>query len=190
MPKINTYTDNASIENDDKLLTYDTQAAATKLTAFSTIWTWIQNKFNALTKQTAIAAADQLLMVKNGNTTGRIDYNVLAKAIIEQYAGSTLAGSNQSLQAAITALNSNIGYVSMDSNVLDYALSLPDGAHKTVRYIGEDYSWVPDNSPNYRYGLFVIERGGTSVILVRAYSWNGALHRYNFYGNKAWQGWR
>ena len=111
MPKINTYTDNASIENDDKLLTYDTQAAATKLTAFSTIWTWIQNKFNALTKQTAIAAADQLLMVKNGNATGRIDYNVLAKAIIEQYAGSTLAGSNQSLQAAITALNSKPGIV-------------------------------------------------------------------------------
>ena len=106
MPKINTYTDNASIENDDKLLTYDTQGAATKLTAFSTIWTWIQNKFNALTKQTDIGSTDQLLMVKNGNITGRIDYNVLAKAIIEQYAGSTLGGSAQSVKAAITALNS------------------------------------------------------------------------------------
>ena len=106
MARINTYPENTSIEDNDNLLTYDTSASATKNTPFSRVWAWIQSKLNALTKQTAITSTDQLLMVKGGNTTGRVDYNVLAQAIIEQYNSSTLAGANQSIKEAFSALNS------------------------------------------------------------------------------------
>lgn len=43
----------------------------------------------------------------NGTVVTKIDYTALAKAIIEQYNGSTLAGSAQSVQAALNSLNSN-----------------------------------------------------------------------------------
>lgn len=115
MPRINTYTDNTSIEDDDKLLTYDTQGAATKLTAFSRIWTWIQSKIHAITASTSAwtAANDKVVVDRNG-TLSRIDYSILAKAIVESYNGSTLAGSAQAVKTAIDALNSKVSFVKVD----------------------------------------------------------------------------
>ena len=48
---------------------------------------------NTSTSATAIASGDSLLVSKSNTTLQKIDYNLLAKAIIEQYTGSTLAGS-------------------------------------------------------------------------------------------------
>lgn len=116
MPKINTYTDNATIEDVDAVLTYDPSGSgATKLTTFARIASWVSAKLAALGKKTAITSADQILMV-NGSAAARIDYNVLAKAIIEQYAGSTVAGSAQSVKAALDALNSKTTYAAVDFN--------------------------------------------------------------------------
>ena len=116
MPKINTYTDNATIEDVDALLTYDPAGnGATKLTTFARIASWISSKLSALTKKTSIASTDQLVMVDGAASpvvTKRIDYNVLAKAIIEQYASSSLAGANQSVKTAIDALNSKSYWLS------------------------------------------------------------------------------
>ena len=113
MPKINTYTDNTTIEDVDAVLTYDPSGSgATKLTTFARILTWISTKLAALTKKTSIASTDQILMT-SGTAAARIDYNVLAKAIIEQYKSSSLAGANQSIQEAFTALNSNIYNVNL-----------------------------------------------------------------------------
>ena len=108
MPRINTYSDNTSIENDDKVLTYDTQAAATKITAFSTIWNWIVSKLHALTSSSAALtpSTDRVLMDKNGTMT-RVEPAAVAKYGIETYNGSTIAGSAQTVKAALDALNSN-----------------------------------------------------------------------------------
>lgn len=46
--------------------------------------------------------------IDNGTTTERIDYAALAKAIIEQYTGSTLAGSARSVKSAFAALLASI----------------------------------------------------------------------------------
>lgn len=107
MPRINTYSDNASIENDDKMLTYDTQGAATKLTAFSAIWNWIVSKLHALTSSSAALtpSTDRVLMDKNGTMT-RVEPAAVAKYGIETYNGSTIAGSAQTVKAALDALNS------------------------------------------------------------------------------------
>lgn len=67
-------------------------------------------KANELTNQTSLAATDRLLGVAPSTNAGfSIDYTVLAKKIIEEYTGSTVAGSAQTLQAALNSLNSNVG---------------------------------------------------------------------------------
>lgn len=43
----------------------------------------------------------------NGSQTTKIDYDALAQAIIEQYASSTLAGTAQSVKAALDGLDGN-----------------------------------------------------------------------------------
>lgn len=107
MPRINQYTDNTTIENDDKMLTYDTQGAATKLTSFSTIWSWITSKLHALTSSSAALtpSTDRVLMDKNGTMT-RVEPAAVAKYGIETYNGSTIAGSAQTVKSALDALNS------------------------------------------------------------------------------------
>ena len=126
MPRINQYTDNTTIENDDKMLTYDTQGAATKLTAFSTIWTWIVSKLHALTSSSAALtpSTDRVLMDKNGTMT-RVEPAAVAKYGIETYNGSTIAGSAQTVKSALDALNSKTSvelpssYVSGGSAILE-----------------------------------------------------------------------
>ena len=60
-----------------------------------------------LSKKTGNLSSNDFFGVDNGSTVNKIDYNALAKAIIEQYTGSSLAGSAQSVKAALDALNSN-----------------------------------------------------------------------------------
>ena len=107
MPRINQYSENTTIENDDKVLTYDTQAAATKITPFSTIWNWIVSKLHALTSSGAALApsTDRVLMDKNGTMT-RVEPAAVAKYGIETYNGSTIAGSAQTVKSALDTLNS------------------------------------------------------------------------------------
>lgn len=64
--------------------------------------------------------------IDNGTTTERIDYVALAKAIIEEYTGSTLAGSARSVKSAFAALlasiNANAGSIT-DLNTTVYSRS-------------------------------------------------------------------
>ena len=59
-------------------------------------------------EMTSIADAGNYLAVDNGVITQKIDYLRLAKAIIEVYNGSSINGSNQTLQAAIAELQDEI----------------------------------------------------------------------------------
>ena len=59
------------------------------------------------TKTGNLSSADQFVS-DNGTSVTKIDYTALARAIIEQYNGSTLAGSAQSVQAALNSLNSKL----------------------------------------------------------------------------------
>lgn len=66
-----------------------------------------QQNINSATVATTITGSDSVFISKNDNALQKIDYDLLAKAIIEQYTGSTLGGSARSLKTAIDALNSN-----------------------------------------------------------------------------------
>ena len=107
MPRINTYPENVTIEDDDSMLTYDAGAAATKLTKFSVIKNWINDLLAGKSKQ-VIGSADQLLMVKGGATVARTDFDVLSKTAVEEYEGSSLGGSSQSVKSAIDSLHTGV----------------------------------------------------------------------------------
>jgi len=53
-------------------------------------------------------ATGTLFHVEKAGKAYSVDYSALAKAIIEEYADSTVGGSKQSVQAAIAALNSRL----------------------------------------------------------------------------------
>jgi hypothetical protein len=61
-----------------------------------------------LTTLTASLASGTLFHVEKSGKAYNIDYTKLAKAIVEEYNGSTLGGSAQTVQAAIGALNSSL----------------------------------------------------------------------------------
>lgn len=74
-----------------------------------------------LTKKTGNLSSNDFFGVDNGSTVNKIDYNALAKTIIEQYTGSSLAGSAQSVKAALDSLNSKTKEV-----------AIPSGGSKTL----------------------------------------------------------
>lgn len=81
---------------------------------------------NLSTKSGSMSSSDKFV-TDNGTTVTKIDYNALAKAIIEQYTGSTLAGSAQSVKAAFDALNSKTKKGLVVQAGASYALPLENG---------------------------------------------------------------
>ena len=64
-------------------------------------------KESALSLITSIAQGDWVRAVTSAGASRRVTVADLAKAIVETYTGSSLAGSAQSVKAALDSLNSN-----------------------------------------------------------------------------------
>ena len=106
---------------------------------------------NTSTSATAIASGDSLLVSKSNTTLQKIDYNLLAKAIIEQYTGSTLAGSAQSLKSALDALNSK-WQLTVVSNINGDAI---DTYVNTGIYEGW-FRLMPANAFDQTWGILIV----------------------------------
>jgi len=121
------------------------------------------------------------MMATGGTTANRIDYNVLAKAIIENYASSSLAGKTQSVKDAFAALNSNLGKITVSaSDPIKDCNDLPIGS---IAYIYGSAVNVPPVSP-----AVVLTFGVTKAICQLAYNHNGiAVRRYSI---DAWTEWK
>lgn len=65
-------------------------------------------KESALSAITSISNSDFVRAVTSAGASRRITVSNLAKQIIEGYAGSTVAGSAQSVKSALDSLNSNM----------------------------------------------------------------------------------
>lgn len=63
-------------------------------------------RISNLSNKSGNPSSSDYFVLDDGTTVTKIDYNKLAKAIIENYAGSTVAGSAQSVKAALDSLNS------------------------------------------------------------------------------------
>ena len=54
------------------------------------------------------AYSGDYMLIRHGNEDLKIDYNLLAKAIIENYSGSSVGGTTQSLKTALDTVNTNL----------------------------------------------------------------------------------
>lgn len=63
---------------------------------------------SALSTLSALTNNDFIRMVSSAGASRKATLQAIAQHIIETYAGSSLAGSNQSVKAAIDGLNSNL----------------------------------------------------------------------------------
>lgn len=81
-----------------------------------------------LTTLTASLASGTLFHVEKSGKAYNIDYTKLAKAIVEEYNGSTLGGSAQTVQAAIAALNSRTDGIKTDN----FSMNTADTYTKTL----------------------------------------------------------
>jgi len=110
-------------------------------------------RISNLSNKSGNPSSSDYLVLDDGTTVTKIDYNKLAKAIIENYAASTLAGSAQSVKAALDSLNSN----SMAAKAL---LTSADDLNQLTTGV---YTWNtsrPQNLPDSQdHGLIVVFEG-------------------------------
>ena len=119
---------------------------------------------NLSTKSGSMSSSDKFV-TDNGTTVTKIDYNALAKAIIEQYTGSSLAGSAQSVKAALDALNSNSGGVTFTSTTVNAsgqtAISVPSN------YRGVLFTSASSSACNGVYMVFCTGSGTITMNTIR-----------------------
>lgn len=108
-----------------------------------------------LSNASGIGSGDYLRTVNSNNESEKINYTLLAKAIIEQWAGSTLAGSAQTVKSAIDAL---------EGLSLDYTRSLTssDDCNTLEQGVYVFSQSVPQNAPSgVQYGTLIVVQGQT-----------------------------
>lgn len=96
------------------------------------------------TPSTAVSDVSSSALQVVGNQ--KIDYNALAKAIVEQYSASELCGSAQSVKSAIDGLNETLINLSDESEkyygmIIHQNIASPNSGK--VEYIGKNRSYAP-----------------------------------------------
>ena len=121
-------------------------------------------KEKALTAASSIASGDFLRMVTGGGASRKIDYSKLAKAIVEEYNGSTIAGSAQTLKVALDSLNSKTPFTQaylVGINTTEKVFNVEVGTRARIT--------VFDSSENHN-GMYIFAATGTGVVLTKAIS--------------------
>ena len=102
---------------------------------------------NELRVQNSIASGEKLI-VAGATAEVQIDYDVLARAIVEQWSGSTLAGSSQSVKSAIDAAQTTSESLSTSIATLQNQVgALANGSPTPVATVAE----MTDESAVYLY---------------------------------------
>lgn len=135
-----------------------------------------QQNINSATVATTITGSDSVFISKNDNALQKIDYDLLAKAIIEQYTGSTLGGSARSLKTAIDALNSKPIFVMGDFDNDNWTLNLSQ-PYITFRWTNGYTGTVPTDGWGLCVQFHVVQLFFTS---------NHAWYRINVNGWGSW----
>jgi hypothetical protein len=113
-----------------------------------------------------VDAADQIFVSDAGTSLKKADIAAIAKYIVENYAGSTISGSAQSVQAAIGALNSRTNY-----KVIQTQLNLPSSVSIDAGSIVPVFS----NADLRTYTVSALDKPLTSGTLKAAsYLWSNA----------------
>ena len=128
-------------------------------------------RISNLSNKSGNPSASDYLVLDDGTTVTKIDYNKLAKAIIENYAGSNIAGSVQTLKAALDSLNSkSLRYVRSITSA-DDCDELTQGVYIYTTSVPAN---APTDAPTYGT-LIVLEENyvGTQVYKFQLLSTSG-----------------
>ena len=98
-------------------------------------------KESALSAITSITQSDFIRAVTSGGASRRVTVANLAKAIIESYTGSSLAGSSQSVKSAIDSLNSKNIQLTWGTEV---TFNCPNN-HRFLMIAGSNTVWTGVN---------------------------------------------
>lgn len=124
-----------------------------------------------------------LLLVTRGTTGYKMLVSDIAKTIIETYAGSSLAGSSQSVKSALDSLNSSIVYTSTTQSEFSDANDLRTHEGKILIVVAAKsvHANVPEN------GILIQYRLGDTIVRQMLMSQTSAYFRSYISG--AWQSW-
>ena len=150
-------------------------------------------RISNLSNKSGNPTSNDYLVLDDGTTVTKIDYNKLAKAIIENYAASTLAGSAQSVKAALDSLNSNClgirGQIgSLPTSNID---SFAEAEIYGVFWLNVTDSTISgDKPPSSNSGVLFCLRQSIGVCRQLFLSNNGTVKgRYYLYSNQTWTSW-
>ena len=142
-------------------------------------------KESALTAITAISNSDFVRAVTSAGASRRITVANLAKQIVEGYAGSSLAGSRQSVKSAIDSLNSKQAYTTL-SNAHDLNNILTEGRY----YIsGTSPANAPAGEWTYCYMIVLARNEGLVVQVYIAGSGQSVFIRKRSGSPATWSAW-
>lgn len=107
---------------------------------------------------TGLPASGDYVPVSDGNTTSKLNYALLAQAIVENYEASELGGSEQSVKSVIDTMAGLLTQAQSDITALQTALSTPESTTATFASGFTNYSTGTDPS-FYRIGKVVFMCG-------------------------------
>lgn len=133
-------------------------------------------KESALTAITAISNSDFVRAVTSAGASRRITVANLAKQIVEGYAGSSLAGSSQSVKSAIDSLNSN--FTLYDDTTATDASELCLAKFNAVVAKGTGVFFVNGGWKTKSFGFSVVSVFGTGRGIVLFVGQDTIYHAY------------
>lgn len=105
-------------------------------------------------------AADQVFVSDAGTSLKKADIAAIAKYIVENYAGSTIGGSAQSVQAAIAALNSSLGAIVKETTTTDGSVTFKFTGNRYTAILMIQSNTLPGSGI---YGLIFKKGAGSSI---------------------------
>lgn len=147
---------------------------------------------SALSTLSALTNNDFIRMVSSAGASRKATLQAIAQHIIETYAGSSLAGSNQSVKAAIDGLNSNLAttyFAKVSGNISTSNIDSFTTAGIYSGYI--EVIGILGLSTGNSYGLLLVscppnaQRIGQYILAPSA----GVL-AMRYYGGSSWTAWK
>ena len=141
---------------------------------------------------TATPALTDYIMGMGSSAEYKALVSAVAKKIVEDYAGSSLAGSNQSIKAALDGLNSNLATTYFAKTSGNINTSNIDGFTTAGIYSGYiEVIGILGLSSSNSYGLLIVscppnaQRIGQYILAPSA----GVL-AMRYYGGSSWTAWK
>lgn len=147
---------------------------------------------SALNTIASLANGDFVRMVTAAGASRKASLQTIAQHIIENYTGSSLAGSNQSVKAALDELNSTLATTYFAKTSGNINTSNIDGFTTAGIYSGYiEVIGILGLSSNNSYGLLIVscppnaQRIGQYILAPSA----GVL-AMRYYGGSSWTAWK